>query len=38
MKKGGACLVEFEEEVKPGRAVLRWLMKPGQLRALGKRS
>jgi phosphohistidine phosphatase len=38
LKKGGACLVEFEEEIKPGRALLRWVMQPGQLRQLGKRS
>jgi len=34
LKKGGACLIEFEKEVKPGRAKLLWCMKPSQLRAL----
>lgn len=36
MKKGGACLLEFEQEVKPGRALLRWALRPGQLRQLGR--
>ena len=34
LKKGGACLVEFEGEVKPGRGKLLWAMKPSQLRKL----
>jgi phosphohistidine phosphatase len=34
LKKGGACLLEFEGEVKPARAKLLWLMKPSQLRKL----
>ena len=36
LKKGSACLLEFEKDVKPGRARLLWAMKPGQLRELGK--
>ena len=36
MKKGAACLLEFERDVKPGRAKLLWLLKPSQLRDLGK--
>jgi phosphohistidine phosphatase len=34
MKKGGACLLEFSQEVKPGRAKLTWALRPGQLRRL----
>jgi phosphohistidine phosphatase len=33
-KKGGACLVEFDGEVKPALAKLLWAMKPSQLREL----
>ena len=36
LKKGGACLLEFGGEVKPGRAVLLWLLRPSQLRAVGE--
>lgn len=36
LKKGGACLLEFGGEVKPGRAVLLWLLRPSQLRAAGE--
>jgi phosphohistidine phosphatase len=35
MKKGGACLLELTEEVRPARARLRWLLSPAQLRRLG---
>jgi len=35
LKKGGACLLECEQQVRPGRARLRWLLAPGQLRVLG---
>jgi len=34
LKKGGACLIEFEKEVKPGRAKLLWCLRPSQLREL----
>jgi phosphohistidine phosphatase len=34
LKKGGACLLEFEGEVKPARAKLLWALKPSQLREL----
>lgn len=34
LKKGGACLLDFQEEVKPARAKLLWVMRPGQLRDL----
>lgn len=34
LKKGGACLLEVEGEVKAGRAKLHWLLKPSQLRRL----
>jgi phosphohistidine phosphatase len=32
--KGGACLLELDGAIEPGRARLRWLLRPGQLRAL----
>jgi phosphohistidine phosphatase len=35
MKKGGACLLEFDGQPGAGLAVLQWLMTPGQLRDLG---
>ena len=35
MKKGATCLLEFEEDVKPGKAILRWFLSPKQLRAIG---
>jgi len=35
LKKGGACLLELEQQVRPGRARLRWSLAPGQLRRLG---
>ena len=31
LKKGGACLLEFEQAVDGGEGVLRWLMTPAQL-------
>ena len=34
LKKGAACLLQFESEVKPARAKLLWAMRPGQLRDL----
>jgi phosphohistidine phosphatase len=34
LKKGSACMLRFDQDVKPGRAKLLWLLKPGQLRAL----
>ena len=33
-KKGGACLLEFDGQVKRGGGVLRWLMGPKELAAL----
>ena len=33
-KKGSACLLEFESDVKAGRAKLLWALKPGHLRLL----
>ena len=36
LKKGSACLLEFEKDVKAGRAKLRWVLKPSHLRLLGK--
>ena len=35
LKKGGACLLEFEGQPGPGVGVLRWLLTAGQLRDLG---
>jgi phosphohistidine phosphatase len=34
MKKGAACLLEFEQDVRPGRAKLLWALRPGQLRSI----
>jgi phosphohistidine phosphatase len=31
LKKGGACLLKFDDPVAPGSATLRWLMTPTQL-------
>ncbi len=36
LKKGGACLLEFPDAVKPGQAKLLWTLTPGQLRRLRK--
>jgi phosphohistidine phosphatase len=36
LKKGSACLLELEKDVKAGRARLLWALKPGHLRDLGK--
>ena len=35
LKKGGACLVELRDQVRPGRGRLLWSLAPGQLRRLG---
>lgn len=35
-RKGGAALLEFPGKVEAGRAVLRWLLTPSQLRRLGR--
>ena len=37
MKKGGACLIEMDESMRPGRAKLLWFLTPGQLRSIGGR-
>jgi phosphohistidine phosphatase len=37
LKKGAACLIRFDDELKPGRAKLVWSIKPGQLRKLAGR-
>ena len=31
LKKGGACLLEFDAGIKRGSGILNWLMTPGQL-------
>jgi phosphohistidine phosphatase len=36
MKKGGACLLVFDGAPKRGEGVLRWLMGPKELRAVGR--
>jgi phosphohistidine phosphatase len=33
--KGGACLVELPERIEAGEAMLAWVLRPSQLRALG---
>ena len=33
-KKGGACLLELDSTMRPGRAKLLWSLSPSQLRAL----
>ena len=35
LKKGSACLLEFEGMVKAGAATLLWMIKPSQLRRIG---
>lgn len=35
LKKGGACLLDFESPPGKGKGSLRWLMTPQQLRRLG---
>jgi phosphohistidine phosphatase len=34
LKKGGACLLDFENEIAADAATLRWSLTPSQLRAL----
>jgi hypothetical protein len=34
LRKGGACLLEFDGEPAPGTATLLWALTPAQLRAL----
>ena len=36
MKKGAACLIEFDGKPAKGKGVLRWCIPPGLLRRLGK--
>ena len=36
LKKGGACLLHCEKDVKPGRSKLLWLLKPSFVRRLGE--
>lgn len=36
LKKGSACLLEFDGDVKAGRAKLRWALKPAHLRLFGQ--
>jgi phosphohistidine phosphatase len=36
LKKGSACLVEFDDEPGPGAGVLAWLLTPRQLRTFGE--
>jgi phosphohistidine phosphatase len=34
LRKGGACMLEFDKDVTPGTATLHWVMAPKQLRSL----
>ena len=36
LKKGGVCLLRFDDEPKAGEAQLVWLLTPAQLRALAR--
>lgn len=36
LKKSGACLIEFESGARRESGTLRWLLTPGQLRALAR--
>jgi phosphohistidine phosphatase len=36
LKKGGACLLDFDGQPGPGVGVLRWLLTAGQLRGLSR--
>ena len=36
LKKGGACLLRFDDAVEAGKAQLVWLLTPTQLRALSR--
>jgi phosphohistidine phosphatase len=38
LKKGSACLVEFDGDMQPGAGVLAWLLTPRQLRAQGQKA
>jgi phosphohistidine phosphatase len=35
LKKGGACMIEFDAEIAPGAGTLTWLLPPAMLRKLG---
>jgi phosphohistidine phosphatase len=37
MKKGSVLLLEFDDEIRPGAAQLRWFLTPAQLRMLADR-
>jgi phosphohistidine phosphatase len=37
MKKGAACLLEFEGDAKPGKALLHWALTPAHLRRLARK-
>ena len=37
LKKGSSCMLRFDDDLKPGRAKLVWLLQPGQLRALARK-
>lgn len=36
LKKGAACLLEFDGSPKAGGAILRWALTPSQLRRMGR--
>jgi phosphohistidine phosphatase len=35
MKKGGACMIQFDQSLRAGRGKLLWLLRPAHLRLLG---
>jgi phosphohistidine phosphatase len=37
LKKGGACMLAFDDAAAPGAATLEWLLQPSHLRALAGR-
>ena len=37
LKKAGACLIEFDGELAPGRGKLLWLLRAGELRSLRRK-
>jgi len=36
-RKGGACLLDFPQEVAPGAGLLLWALTPSQIRRIGER-
>lgn len=38
LKKGGACLIEFDDAIEAGAAKVVWVLRPRDLRGLGNRA